>query len=389
MTEPTQRLRQLQSYLEADPANPHLLYEVADLQLQLRQPQACQAALQQLFELEPGHCPGRSLQGILLLQQNRLEEATAVFSQLRQDGWDEPALHYNLAYALMLQGRHAEAEAPAATAAGRLDLLPEAGPLYARNLHFLGKLTEAVAVAEQALADHPEHLPLYGLLATLYLDQENLSGAEIVARQVLAVAPQDPDAATVLGMLALSQQDLANAVPLLQAASRNKPNSGRAQVGLGLAAMLQGDLAEAEAAMVQALRNMPGHVGSWHVLAWSRILQNKPQEAKEALLEALRLDRNFADTHGGLAIVSIMEGKLQEAQQSARRALGLNPQSFPGQYAQSLLLQAAGLPGQAQAIHQQLMSTQVLPDGTSLQQAVARAVALAPGRGQDGPPTLH
>ena len=381
MTEPTQRLQQLQAYLQADPANPHLLFQLADLQLQLGQPQACQEVLQQLLALEPGHCGGRSLQGVLLMRQNRLDEAVAIFSQLRLEGWDEPALHYNLAYALMLQGRHAEAETPAAAAAARLDLLPEAGLLYARNLHFLGRLDEAVAAAEQALAAHPELLPRGGLLATLYFDQENLAGAELVARQVLELAPQDPDAATVLGMLALSQQDLASAIPLLRQADHSQPKAGRARLGLGLSAMLQGDLEQAERDTEQALSAMPEHVGSWHVLAWCRILRNKPREAKEALLEALRLNRNFADTHGGLAVVSIMEGKMQDAQESVRRALGLNPQCFPALYAQSLLLQAAGQPGQAQAIHQKLMSSAALPDGTTLQQAVTKAAALFPVMG--------
>ncbi|POZ63780.1 tetratricopeptide repeat protein [Chromobacterium alticapitis] len=378
MTELKQRLSRVQAYLEADPANTHLWFELADLNLQAGRSSECEEALRRLLALDPAHFGGRSLQGVCLMRQARLDDAVAVFQALQADGWSEPALFYNLAYALMLQGRYAEAEPHAAAAASRLDALPEAGPLHARALHFLGRVDEAVAAAEQALRRHPEHLPLYGLLATLYLDQENLAAAEIIARQVLDAAPGDPDAATTLGMLALSQQDLPVALPLLRQACARKPNSGRAQMGLGLAAMLEGRLDEAEAGVVQALRHMPGHIGSWHVLAWCRILQNRPAEAKEALLEALRLDRNFADTHGGLAVVAIMEGHAQEAQQSVRRALGLNPNSFPGLYAQSLLLQAAGQPAQAKAIHERLMSSAVLPDGTRLNEAVAKAMALSP-----------
>lgn len=377
MTEPNQRLSQLQAYLAADPANPHLLLELADLHLQAGSLHEYEAALRQLFAAAPGHFGGRSLQGVALMRQGRLDEAVAVFQALRDEAWEEPALFYNLAYALMLQGRYEEAEPQAARASKSLALLPQAGPLHVRALHFLGRLEDAVVAAETALRQFPEHLSLYGLLATLYLDQENLAAAERVARQVLELSPSDPDAATVLGMLALSKQDLTVASPLLRQACASKPNSGRAQMGLGLVSMLEGKLDEAESSVAQALRSMPGHVGSWHVLAWCRILSNRPAQAKEALLEALRLDRNFADTHGGLAIVAIMEGHLQEAQQSARRALGLNPDSFPGQYAQSLLLQSAGQAEQARLIHERLLNSAVLPDGTKLSEAVARAMALS------------
>ncbi|MCS3806386.1 Flp pilus assembly protein TadD [Chromobacterium alkanivorans] len=377
MTELNQRLSQLQAYLAADPANPHLLLELADLHMQAGSQHEHEAALQRLFAVAPGHMGGRILQGVGLMRQGRLDEAVAVFQALRGDGGDDPALCYNLAYALMLQGRYEEAEPQAAMAAKSLALLPQAGPLHVRALHFLGRLEDAVLVAESALQRHPEHLSLYGLLATLYLDQENLAAAERVARQVLELAPADPDAATVLGMLALSKQDLTVAGPLLRQACASKPNSGRAQMGLGLVSMLEGQLDEAESKVVQALRAMPGHVGSWHVLAWCRILSNRPLEAKEALQEALRLDRNFADTHGGLAIVEIMEGRLQEAQQSVRRALGLNAGSFPAQYAQSLLLQSAGQAEQARAIHERLLNSEVLPDGTKLNEAVAKAMALS------------
>lgn len=377
MTELNQRLSQLKAYLTADPANPHLLLELADLHLQAGSQDEYEATLQRLFAAAPGHFGGRSLHGVGLMQQGRLDEAAAAFQALRDDGWEEPALFYNLAYVLMLQGRYEEAEPQAAIAAKRLELLPQAGPLHVRALHFLGRLEEAVLAAESALQQYPGHLVWYGLLATLYLDQENLAAAERVARQVLELSPSDPDAATVLGMLALSKQDLSVARPLLRQACVSKPNSGRAQMGLGLISMLDGQLDEAESRVVLALRAMPGHIGSWHVLAWCRILSHRPLEAKEALQEALRLDRNFADTHGGLAIVEIMEGRLQEAQQSVRRALGLNAGSFPAQYAQSLLLQSAGQAEQARAIHDRLLNSEVLPDGTKLNEALARAMALS------------
>lgn len=384
MTEHNQRLSQLQTYLAMDPANSRLQLELADLYLQLGRLSEYEAVLQQLLASEPGHFGGRSLLGVGLMRQGRMDEAVAVFRALQSDGWDEPVLFYNLAYALMLQGRYEEAEPYAAMAAERLDLLPEAGPLHVRALHFLGRLQEAVLTAESALQQHPEHLCWYGLLATLYLDQENLAAAERMARQVLELSPADPDAATVLGLLALSKQDLSTASSLLQQANASKPNSGRAQMGLGLLAMLEGRLAEAEFSVTQALRDMPAHIGSWHVLAWCRILGNRPVEAKEALEHALRLDRNFADTHGGLAIVAIMEGDWQDAQQSVRRALGLNPESLPGQYAQSLLLQSAGQAVAAQTINEQLLQSSVLPDGTKLSEAVARTVAMSLVRHNEG-----
>ena len=81
-----------------------------------------------------------------------------------------------------------------------------------------------------------------------------------------------------------------------------------------------------------------------------QILQNDLDGAKRSFEEALALDRTFGETHGGLAVVAVMSGKGVAAQPMVRRGLGLNPQSFSAQFAQSLLLKAEGNTTQAQKL---------------------------------------
>lgn len=374
MNDLTQRLARLETHLAVDPNNPRLLFDAADLCHQLGRLDRARDFLDQLLAFEPHHAPAHSLLGLVQLAQGQIPEAITTFQLLVDSGLVAAPIYYNLTYALLLDSRAEEAEPFAQHAAAQLAELPAAGPLYVRTLHHCGKLAEAIDFAEKAVAQHPDHLGLYGILATLYLDSEDLFKAESFAKQVITTTPNDTDAATVLGMLALAHQDAITALSYFQIAASSKPNSGRAWAGHGMAAMLQGDLAKAATDLQQAVTYMPRHLGTWHALAWCQIFMKQPQEAKKTLVHALEMDRNFADTHGGLAIVAIMEGDLETAEAASKRALGLNPSSFPGLYAQSLLLQSANQPEQAQAIMNRLLNTAILTDGTTLQQAVARAL---------------
>lgn len=374
MNDLTQRLTRLESHLAVDPNNTRLLFDAAELCHQFGWLEQARDFLERLFALEPHHTPAHALLGLIQLTQGQIPEAITTFRLLVNSGIVAAPIYYNLAYALLLDSRAEEAEPFARHAAAQLAELPVAGPLYVRALHHLGKLVEAIDFAEKAVTQHPDHLGLYGVLATLYLDNEDLSKAENFAKQVVTATPNDADAATVLGMLALAHQDAITALPYFQVAASKKPSNGRAWAGHGMAAMLQGNLASAAADLQQAVTYMPGHLGTWHALAWCQIFMKQPQEAQKTLMHALEMNRNFADTHGSLAIVAIMEGDLDAAEAASKRALGLNPNSFPGLYAQSLLLQYTNQPAQAQAIMSRLLNTTILQDGTTLQQAVARAL---------------
>lgn len=368
------QLTRFLGFLESDPANQALLQQAADLAYQLGQYELAGSLIERVLVIDPDNGPTLMLQGLLLMSQSRFPEAESTFRQLQALDEGAPQIAYNLAYVLLLQKHYADAEEPAKQAAQHLDMLPQAASLYTQALHFNGKVDEAIDFCLSTLDQHPQLTALHGQLATLYLDNEAWEQAQEHAQYTLNTAPDDADALTVMGNISLMQQDAEQAQQQFQHAILVYPNNGRAWAGKAMAEMLRGALPQAEADLKQALSSMPEHIGTWHALAWSQILQQKPAEAEQSLLEALRLNRNFAETHGGLAVVALMSGKTHEAQQATTRALKLDPMCFSGLYAQSLLLQSHGQPAQAQSMINDLMQRAVLPDGTTLQQAVVRMV---------------
>lgn len=367
------RLQRYQRFLEEDPHNIALLQDAADMAYQLGDYAQAQDMIERILQLNAQAIAALMLKGVMAISLSRLDEAEALFDQIsRLEGGVSPQLLYNQAYVLMLQQRYTDAVLLAKEAAAHLDVLPQAAELYVNALHFCGKVEEAIEFAETTLAQYPQLQVLHGLLATLYVDLEDWQKAQHHARQQLKSDPENSDALSVLGNLALAEQDAQEARQYFVRAVKNYPNNGRAWAGKAMAFMLQGDLAQAEEDLQEALTHMPSHVGTWHVLAWCQILQGHLAKAQQTLEHALQMERNFAETHGSLAVLAIMQGRLEEGQKEMTRALKLDPKCFSGLFAQTLLLQTQGNTAQAQALMAQLQQTPVLPDGTSIQQAVAK-----------------
>ena len=119
---------------------------------------------------------------------------------------------------------------------------------------------------------------------------------------------------------------------------------------------------------------MPAHAGIWHGLAWCQLLTGRTGQAHASLQAALALDRTLADTHGGLAVLATLSGRPDEAGACIRRALGLDPGCLSALLARGLLLRQSGHAAAAQQQLDGLMNQPLLPDGTTLQQALATHV---------------
>jgi tetratricopeptide (TPR) repeat protein len=381
----TERLERCMAYLAADPLNLHLLCEAADLQLQLGKRDEARELIAKALQQAPTHAPALSIKGLIEISSGDAAAAAATFAAIVVQGVRATGVIYNLAYALLLQQRYEEAEPWAREAAEHVDELPAAATLYVRTLHYLGKVQEAIDFANGTLELIPDQAELRGMLSTLYLDAGDLKAAEAAANAAVAARPDDSDALAVLGTLALAEQDAAKAQDFFDHAIRTRPDSGRAWAGKGLADMLRLDLGAAEKDLQSAVHNMPTHIGTWHALAWTQILAKKPKEAQASLQSALELNRNFGETHGVLAIVALMRGDVKAAQDSMKRAIGLDPNSFSGRFAQSLLLQVQSQPQKAQALLETILAQPILPDGSTIQQAVAKMLAQGAGAKKDAP----
>lgn len=383
-----ERLKRLLSYLEHDKHNAALLADIAALQFADGQIDSAQASALQAITFDANRHQAHTVLGLIAATRQDFDGAAAALTTAIALGEIAPTAFYHHAQALAMLGRFAEAETSAEAAARSAQELPYAPALYVRVLHYLGKTDEAIAYAESVREAGITAPKLNGMLSTLYVDDEKIDQARACAQAALAEDREDADAHTTLGLLALADLDGDAASASFERVLRMQTHHGRATLGRGLGHMLAGDLAAATQALEKATQstNMRDHIGTWQTLAWCYILQNDIEAAERTLQQALELDRNFAETHGGLAIVALMRGDILAAQRSAKRATALDGKNFSGNFAQSLLQQAAGNPKQASAVIKQLLAQPLLPGGKNAQTAIAEMLARnAAGRNT----TLH
>ncbi|WP_245606140.1 tetratricopeptide repeat protein [Thermus amyloliquefaciens] len=128
-----------------------------------------------------------------------------------------------LAFALYLQGRHAEAKPLFERSLALLDS-PDVRVRYARLLYHMGRYGEAEENYRRVLGEDPGNLDARWGLAEVALALGRAKEAELLARQVLAVAPDYPLGRFTLAKALLEQGRVEEAKELLQAELRLRPD---------------------------------------------------------------------------------------------------------------------------------------------------------------------
>lgn len=356
-------------FLAADPENPRLLAQCADLALEAGRAEEARGLIERGLALKPGDAQFKGRLANAQLALGDMEGAIGILEDLVRGGETAPALRYNLGYALMHVGRYADAKEHLAAAASEV---PQAAMLLVRAHHHLGELDEAIRVAESFVDTHPEDAEVSGQLAMLYFDAEDMTKARAWADKALALPRKTTEAYFTAGYLALGDEDVDRARELLGWALELNPKSGRAWTGKGLAEFFGGDAAAAEEALGRALEHMPRHAGTWQALGWCRILRQDLDGAEAAFESASELEPNSDETLGALALVDILRGAGNRAQRRASRALELDPGSLSGQIAKAML-DPGGEAARGAAIGRILSSQQSFKGGSLLELASRHA----------------
>jgi len=300
------------------------------------------------LETHPEEASLLALSGFAHLQAQSYVAAEKVLSAALAKGLDAAELHYNLAFAVFMQKRFADALEHLRVAS---PALPLALLLRARCLHQLNRRAEAIADCRAHLAV-VEDADASGLLALLLYESDAHDHVE--ARTHLSIAlRQNPNQLEALLALASMQSDSAEYAAarisfgrLVQA----HPQCGRGWLGLALIELTHMQIEAAKRNAELAATHLPEHIGTWHVLAWIEIMRGDAAAAEIAFDRALTIDRNFGETHGGLAVTAAWQGREDDARMSIKRALRLDPQTMSAQYAEMLLLQRHGKRAEARAV---------------------------------------
>ncbi len=365
------RLERLLGYLAADPDNAALLVDAAAAALNEGQPQIARDLLARRAALGTFSEGELNLAGLAALQNGAFEEAHDAFARLLDAHPEDPALRFNLAWALAMLKSFPEALAlldeHATTALG------QAAALEIQLLHDAGDFDRAQLRAKDHLAHHPDHPGLMAAISVLAVDIEDLALAEACARK----GGDLPEALTTLGTLALGDARDAEAAALFQRALQRDPHSPRAWVGKGLTELVDGAYADAAQHIRHGAELFDSHVGSWIAAGWAYLLAQDLTKAREAFERAVELDHNFAESHGSLAVISILEGRADESQRLGSTALRLDRQCFSAALAQSLVLQSQGKPDLARRIIDRALHTSIDGSGATIADAIARRTLFA------------
>lgn len=283
----------------------------------------------------------------------------------------DPAVHQNIGLCHYLLGHHAEArvhlEAVYRSGVRSADVLR----LLISALHHLGDMEAARPMAEEAAEVGRTDAGLAGVLALLYLDDNNSAQAARWAARALQLNPHSVDGLVVQGTLRTSALEMTTARAQFKQALDIAPHAGRAWVGLSLISLSEQDFAQAQSQVEQGLQYMATHVGSWHILAWIHLLQGRLDDARATFEKALSLDRNFAESHGGLAAIAALQGDREAAERLIAVAERLDPACLSSQFARSVLLRGTGDPGAAQALLMAALGGLSPKDGGAISKMIA------------------
>ncbi len=283
------------------------------------------AAIRQAVSLKPDDAEMHNNLGMLLKEQEMLDEALLSFRKALQIKPNYAKAHFNLAVTLQSKGRLNEAIASLRQA---LKIKPDFADAYSKLgilLRANGQLDEALKSLRKAIKISPNLAEAHNTLGLVLQALGQPAVALSSVRKALEIDPNYADAHVNLGLLLfLSEQyDLAQAS--FSRALEIAPDNADTHLNFGLIRQAQGELDGALASFCQAIKIRPdlaqAHKGLGEVLFFMGHLDAALVSTKRAL----ELKPDYSDAYLALGNIQKAQGKLEEASASYRRALELEP----------------------------------------------------------------
>jgi len=341
------RFLRLQSLLQQDPENKHLARDLVDAALRAGEFEFVAERATGLLNANPA-----DPQGLFDLASARIgqRDYRAAIEPLRRVLEQLPGLaaaRLNLGLSHYCLGEFADALVPLDEAYAAGERSASVLRLLVSTYHHLGRIDEALALCEANPAPHGADAGLAGAYALVYLDADEAEPAGVWAERALAQNPDSIDGLVVAGTLDILDMQAPRARARFERALEIASTTARAWIGLGTLDLLANDLSNALSNLKRGVQLMPGHVGSWQVLAWAQMMSQDLDGAEASLQRALEIDHNFAETHGGLASIAALRGRSEEAERGIEVALRLDENCLSAQFARSVLIGSTGKPSEA------------------------------------------
>ena len=247
----------------------------------------------------------------------------------RPDSW---TARYRLGLVLQNERRNAEAIAEFAEA---LRLYPEYARLHTSigiNLATLGRLDDAAAHFETALAgdlDDEERATTQLQLGNLRVAQGRFDEAAAAFRAGAALTPGAAELHYNLGIVLRQTGDRAGAIAALRTAVASDPAIAKSQFALGKLLSESGDAAAAVEPLRRAVERAPEQVAYRHGLAAALLIAGDLDSAEEQLRAIVAADPRNADAYNLLGVVFEKRGDRAAATAAFEQALQIDPR-HPG-----------------------------------------------------------
>ncbi len=363
------RYEALKTFLKDDPHNPSLLADVADAATKegdIAFALECFETLHSVDVLTGGLANSA---GIVAMRAGRQDLAQQWYAAATEGGnAQDVALDFNIAYSMALDGDFEGAIDKLGPEV--IEALPQAALLDLQIHHQLGLFEQAEAKMETYFEKYPDYGPLQAAVSVLAMDVDRPELARTAAQN----AGDHPDALTTLGTLSLAEHKVDYADAAFEKALATGHKNPRALVGRGMVALARGQNQSAAEALDKGAEQFGDHLGSWIAAGWAYALANDLQTARARFERAKSIDDTFGEAHGSLAVLDFLAGDIEGAQRGAKVGRRLDPQSFSSALVQILIARSQGKAEMAEAILESALSTEVLPNGQTLRDAILGSV---------------
>ncbi len=311
--------------LQQQPANPHALYLLGTIALQVGQFQAAVQCLSAAIRIHGSQSAFHSALGDALLRLGQVADAIASFRQAARLNPADSNLHNSLGAALQSQGDVEGAlacyrEALAIDPANATALLNLGAVLKSR-----GQLTESLEALDRAAGLQPERADIQLHRGDALFKSQRLDEAAASFESAVQLQPNVAQYHYFLGIVYQAQRRFAEAAESYRRAVAIAPNHFEAHSNLGTALEALQRPDEAHACYLEAVHHNPSFALAHVNLSGSFFQRDRPDEAVVEARTAIEQDPACALAYAKLGSALRRQGDTPAAIEAFRRAIDLNP----------------------------------------------------------------
>jgi protein O-GlcNAc transferase len=313
-------------------------------------------AMREAASLSPRDAEAQSNLGVVYGDLQRWPEAEGAYRNAIRLDRTLPNPYFNLALALQMQDKLADAEKNFQHAAQLKPKWTECELHWANVLHLQNKLVAAAKCYREVLSREPNLAHAHNNYGNVLKDQADYAAATVSFGRAIALQPQYAEAHNNLGIVLRMQGQLSEAEASYRRAIAISPDFAEAHYNLAISLNELRRYAEAEQSYRDALRARPEYPAALNNLGNLLESQRRCVESEALLRQAIALQPDYAEAHSNLGNSFRSQKRLADAHAAYSNALQLNPNLFEAWYNLGIVLAETNQLVDAEAAYRRALS---------------------------------